>query len=802
MESVRLADLEQLGYLDRTEFASVVSGTVVSEGEALRVDVAARVTPRDAPEATPSVLTARGRVLLAEGRQPLRLDGLRVAMDPLYLATLRPLAPESADMLQGVMRGGATLSGPLSALRIQGGDLAYAVGTAPESRIRGLSGTLAMGPPLRYSLEGRAEPLALATLTQLFPALPFRSATLSGPIAVSGTKENVDFRFDLGGAAGAIAARGNVALGGAVPRFEIAGSVEAFRASSVLENAPAAAQGLLTGTFNARGTTEDLRFGVNLAQGGGTFALAGTVRRPGGAPAQFDVAGRVDNFRIGSLFGRPDLLPSPVTGPVAFSGGGRQPYRFDVALRGAQGLIDVDGWYAPGPVPSYAVNGSVAELDVSGLPGMTSMPRTRLTGTLAIQGRGTTPETFAGTVAFRAEPGSLIGRYPLQTGLARLEARGGILRVDTLDFALRGARFSATGAIGLTTPSATPLQFSLNAPDLALLRPIIPGGDTLPDLAGALTAAGTITGTVKAPTIAARGNGRGLRYGTMAAGTLAFDVSGLRSGTAWNGRVNVEGTALEYGTQRLDELRLNALLAPGSSTFSLAARRDPATDIVASGRLELDGARPVGAIFDTLALRLGESRWELAQRARLGWGERGLAVENFALRRADGGRGLIEADGALPNTGLADLRIGITDLSLVDVRRLLPNTAVPDLAGALNLQAAVTGPVAAPLITLDARVDSLLVRGFRLDRFALVGRYAAGRMDVTGDAQIGGRRVMDLRAGIPMAVSLGGTVRSSSWHATVRSRPASTPTRCRWRSSPPPSPPSRTRRAWPRPACR
>lgn len=758
LDRVRLADLEELGYLDRTEFAGVVSGTVVSEGDALRLDVAARVTPRDAPAATPSVLTAEGRVLLPEGRQPLRLDGLRVGMDPLYLSTLRPLAPESAEMLKGVLRGSATLNGPLSALRIQNGDLAYAVGNAPTSRIRGVSGTLAMGTPLRYSLEGRADPLALATLTQLFPALPFRSATLSGPIAVSGTTENVDFRFDLNGAAGAIAARGSVALGGAVPRFDIRGSVEAFRASRVLENAPAAAQGLLTGTFNARGTTEDLRFGVDLAQGGGSFNLAGTVRRPGGSPAQFDVAGRVDNFRIGSLFGRPDLLPSPVTGPVAFSGGGRQPYRFDVALRGAQGLLDVDGWYAPGPVPSYAVNGAVADLDVSGLPGMSAAPRTRLTGTLAIQGRGTTPETFAGTVAFRAEPGSLIGRYPLQTGLARLEARGGILRVDTLDFALRGARFSATGAIGLTTPSATPLQFALNAPDLALLRPIIPGGDTLPDLAGALTATGTITGTVKAPTIAARGTGRGLRYGTMAAGTLAFDVSGLRAGTAWNGRVNVEGTDLAFGTQRLDLLRLNANLAPGSSTFTLAARRDPATDITASGRLELDGATPVGAIFETFALRLGDARWELAQRARVGWGERGLAVENLALRRADGGRGLIEADGALPNTGIADLRIGITDLSLEDVRRLLPNTAVPDLAGALNLQAAITGPVAAPLITLDARVDSLLVRGFRLDRLALVGRYAAGRMEVTGDAQIGGRRVLDLRAGVPMVVSLGGTV--------------------------------------------
>ena len=759
LDRVNLADLEALGYLDPTQFAGTLRGTVVSEGEALRLDVAARITPRDEPNATPSVVTAAGRVVLASGSQPLRLDAVRVEADPLYLATLRPLSPENAEMLRGTLRGGATLSGTLAALRIQGGDLAYAVDNAPESRLRGVAGTVSMGPPLRYSIEGRAEPLALATLTALFPALPFRSATLAGPIAVRGTAENVDFNFDLSGAAGGIAARGAVDLSGTVPRFDVSGSVEAFRAASLLADAPAAAEGRLTGTFNARGTTEDLRFGVNLAQGAGSFNLAGTVRRPGGSPAQFDVAGRVDNFLIGSLFGRPDLLPSPVTGPVAISGGGRQPYRFDVGLRGTLGLLDVRGWYAPGTVPSYAVQGSVANLDVSALPGFTSAPRTRLTATLDVQGRGTTPETFAGTVAFRAEPGSLIGRYPLQAGLARVEARNGILRVDTLDFALRGARFSATGAIGLTTPTTEPLRFALNAPDLAALRPIIPGGDTLPDLGGSITAEGTAVGTVRNPTVTARGNARGLRYGTMAAGTLAFDVSGLRAGTAWTGRGTVEGTDLEFGGQSLDALRLETNVTPTNATFALSARRDPATDVTASGTLELDGLTPTGAIFDSFALRLQDTRWALTQRARLGWGERGLAVENFALRRADGGPGLIEAEGTLPPTGVADLRIGITDLSLADVRRLAPaNSTLPELGGSLTLRAAITGPVATPRLFLDARVDSLLVRGFRLDRLALVGRYEAGQMNVTGDAQLGGRQIVDLSATVPMTVALGGMV--------------------------------------------
>jgi autotransporter translocation and assembly factor TamB len=759
LNAVRLADLERLNYIDRTPFAGVVSGTVESERGGVRVDIAARITPRDDTDAPPSVFTATGLVRLPEGRTPLRLEGLRVQADPLRLATLRPLAPESADLLRGVLRGGATLNGTLASLRLTGGDLAYQVGDAPASRIRGLSGTVSLTDPLRYSIEGNAEPLALATLTELFPSLPFRSATLSGPIAVSGTREAVNFRFDLDGAAGGIAARGSLALGGEVPRFDISGRVDAFRASSVLRDAPAAAQQRLTGTFSARGTTQDLRFAVDLAQGGGSFALAGNVRRPGGGPAQYDVAGRVDNFRIGSLFGRPDLLPGPVTGPVAFSGGGRQPYRFDVALRGGLGLLDVRGWYQPGTVPSYAVSGSVAQLDVSALPGLAAAPRTRLTGTLSIQGRGTTPETFSGTVAFNAQPGSLIGRFPLQAGLARVTAADGILRVDTLNFALRGARFAATGAIGLTRPTAEPLRFSLNAPDLAALRPLIPGGDTLPDLAGALTARGAINGTVRDPVITAEGTGRGLRYGTLAAGTLAFNVADLRRGPAsWIGQASLAGTALEFGGQRLASLRLETNLTPTRAAFSLAAQRDAGTDVAASGTLELDGLAPTGAIFDTFALRLGGTQWRLTERARLAWGGGGLAVENFALRRSDGGAGFIEADGTLPPSGIADLQVRVGDLNLADLRRLAPTATIPELGGALNLQAAITGPVAAPQLFLDARVDSLTLRGVRLDRLAVVGRYAAGRLELTGDAQLAGRRVLELRAGVPLTLSLAGTI--------------------------------------------
>jgi autotransporter translocation and assembly factor TamB len=763
LERIELDDLEQLGYLDRTGFAGTLSGTVTSprgiaDGRgALRLDLAARLTPRDDPSAEPSVITAVGGVRLTGGEEAIRLDGVRVQASPLYLATLRSMAPEQAEMLRGTLRGGATLSGTLKALRISDGDLAYAVGDAPESRILGLAGTVSAGPPFRYSLRARAEPIALATLTELVPSLPFRSATLSGPIAVSGTTENVDFNFDLSGAAGSLAARGAVSLAGEVPRFDVSGSVEAFRASALMASAPAAARNPLTGTFTARGTTEDLGFSVNLTQGAnGHFALAGTVRRPGGSPPQFDVSGRVDDFRIGALLGRPDMLPDPVSGPVRLAGGGRQPYRFDVELRGGVGAVDVEGWYAPGTVPSYAVSGAVANLDLSGLPGLAAAPPTRLTGTLALQGRGTTPETFEGRLDFRATPGSTVGRLALEQGLIRLEGRDGILRVDTLAFGLRGARVFASGAIGLTSPTNDSLRFALDIPELAALRSVVPGGDTLPDLAGALTASGTLTGSVRNPTIAARGGGRGLRFGTYAAGTLAFDVAGRRAGDGWTGRANLDGSALEYGAQKIASIHLETSVTPAAATFAFSGRRDAETELTAAGTLELNGLAVNGAIFDSLALRLGNTRWRLMERARLGWGDRGLAVENLALRRSDGGAGFIEADGLLPPTGTADLRIRAGQIQLADVRRLMPT--LPEMSGTLSLQASVLGPVTDPRLVLDAAVDSLTTRGVTIDRLAVLGRYQGGRMEVSGDAQYAGREVLELRAGIPMTVSLGGIV--------------------------------------------
>jgi autotransporter translocation and assembly factor TamB len=771
LDPLRLSDLETLGYVDRLPLLGEVTGTITSldaleaeRGGALRVNLAADLRPRDDPSAPPSILAARGVIRVGAGENAIRFDGLRVEAEPVNLATFRALMPGRESLLRGTLRGGATITGTMSAFRIEGGDLAYVVGDAPETRLRGLSGEVRLEPTLSYTLQASADPLALATLTELFPALPFRSATLSGPIRISGNPERVAFDVDLTGAAGGIDAQGTLALGGPVLGFDVRGRLEAFRTAALLTS-EAPLEGPVSGTFEARGTAEDFRFAVDLTQGElGRFALSGTVRRPGGSPAQFDVAGRVDNFRLGYLLGRPGLLPGPVSGPIRLSGGGRAPLRFDVELQGAgprgvPALLDLKGWYLAGAVPRYAVAGRVAGIDLSGLPGMAALPRTRLTGAIAIDGEGTTPETFAGRIDFTASPGSTIGGIPLEAGVARIVSDGGVIRVDTLLFAIRGARLEARGAVGVERPAPEPLTFTFQAPNLAALRPLVPGGDTLPELAGAVALSGSLAGTVRAPVLAVGGTARGLRYGAWAASTLDFTASGSKDARGWAGTARLQGTEVElaFGGQRFETLTLETNLTPDRASFGFTARRDAETDLAASGTLELDRPGVRGVILNTLDARIGGVAWTLAERARIAWSaDRGLEVENLLLRRTGAATGLIAADGVLPPRGAADFRFEVRGLDLRELRRLLPQ--LPDAGGIVTASGVIDGAVENPRLTLDARVDSLQYGGVTADSLALSARYADRRMVLGGGVRLGEREVLAFDASIPMSFTLGGIV--------------------------------------------
>lgn len=767
LDPLRLRDMEALGYVDELPLLGTVRGEIASldvlsagEGGPLRLDLTADLTPRDAPGAEPSVLAAAGLVRFRPGaEEPLRFQDLRVDARPLRLEHLAALSDTVNPLLRGLISGGATISGSPTNLRIEGGELVYKVGDAPETVLAGLSGTVRNGDVLQYELRARAQPLALATLTELFPSLPFRRATLAGPISVSGNGDDVRFDIDLQGSAGGIAMAGSVRMGEPM-RFDVQGRLEAFRAATLVTgNIPV--DGPLSGTFSARGTTEDLRFAVDMRQGAnGSFALGGTVRRPGGTGSpQFDIAGRVDEFRIGALIGRPGLLPGPVSGPIAVSGGGRQPYRFDVALTGQMGGVDVRGTFAPGDVPEYAVTGSVRNLDLSGLPGFTDLPGTRLTGNLEVNGRGTTPETFAGRVAFTTLPGTTVGGVTVERGVVRVVSEAGVLRVDTMSLAVRGVRLEASGQLGLTNAAPEPLRFTLDAPNLGVLAAFIPpAGAFEPAIAGSLQASGWVRGTLRYPEIAAAVRGTGIQYQGYRAEQLAGNVNLAKGSTVWTGNVALNGQNLTVGGDTYRSLELQANLTPDAATFGVDLRRDENTDLHASGALELQGLSVNAVVLRELNLRLRDVQWALAvPQARLAMLEGGgYRVENLRLQRSGAATGFIEANGTLPATGTADLMIRVAGVDLAELRQLAP--AMPDVAGIVTLNAAVTGPVERPRVLLDGLVEGLAFGGLKTDTLALNGEYVDRAMQLRATVRLDGRSILSADAAVPMTLTLGGLV--------------------------------------------
>lgn len=753
--SLDLALLEELGFADALPVRGTVRGTLSTVGEVettggtLNVDLAATLRPRDDADAAPSNVTAVGGLAFAdEGGIVLR--EMRVGMDPLRLALLADAFPEQRERLRGVVRGDVTLAGPLDRLSLSGGVLAYEVGTAPPTRLAGLSGTVTMRPELAYDLRAEATPIALATLTELFPALPFRTATLSGPIAIAGDASSVSVEADLAGAAGAIGVSGDIALG-EVPRFDVRGRVQTFSPGSVLR-AQLPVEGALTGTFAVEGTAGDVAFDVDLAQTTGSFDLRGRFASREGEPPVFEAFGTVERFQIGALLGRAGLFPDPLSGRVDIRTLAAGQYRFDVDLRGEASVFDLEGYYNAGEVPTYAAAGTIAGLDLSRLPVPVPLPASDLDGRIDVEGRGTTLETLAGSFFFDA-PGSTVGGTPLEAALVRATVAEGVLVLDTVAVTLADARIEAGGRLGLTRAIENRLDYRFRVPDLAALAAAVPPGQLPPELEGAVAAEGWVAGSVRAPELAFSLSGSGLRFKENRLGSVTASARfAYTPASGWDGEGTMEGDRIDVAGQSFEHARVQVNGTETRFALGLVLARAEGTDLALSGRVEVEGRVPRGIALESLGVRYDGAAWSLVDRATIRWGGvHGVLFEGLALRRTDGEDGLIRLDGQLPPAGVADLRVELRRVELEGLAQLA--LGAPTLAGTLDLDAVIDGPVDDPAFTLDAVVADLEYEGATADSVAVVSDYARGSMQASASLWTGGMAVADVESRIPMRLS-------------------------------------------------
>ncbi|MEX2581822.1 MAG: translocation/assembly module TamB domain-containing protein [Gemmatimonadota bacterium] len=752
---LQLGTLAQLGLVENLPLLGDVTGNVTTVGAPegfATVDITATVVPSDDPTIAPSVLLASGQVALGGPDDPLRLDGLSLGAQPLYLASLRSFAPEQAEQLRGELRGTLALAGTTQDVRISGGTLAYDVGDATTTTFTDVSGRLVTVPELRYELSATAQPLALASIRELFPALPIRSATLSGPLEISGDASDATFSANLSGAAGGIRVAGGLILGEPL-RFDIDGSVRAFSAGMILRP-EVPVEGPLTGSFSVAGTPEQFAFDVDFTQVVGRFALAGTASLTGEQP-RFDVSGDVADFRLGTLIGSPELFPDPMTGSIELAGGDGAPYVFDIDLTGAVGRLDLAGFYDAGAVPTYEASGQIAGLDVSRLPIGPELPQTNLTGFIDVRGSGVKTETIRGEFAFDVTR-STVADMELSAALGQIRIESGVMTVDTLHVQLDDTRLTAEGSWGLTTPANETLRYSFASPDLSELNRLIAPGQLIPPrIEGSVSAEGEVGGSFENPVIETRLVGQALRYEDWRADDLSLDADVQRDPlVGWSGQFALDtGTLVVPRIENFESVRLEASGNESSVSLGLFARRDAESDVALSGVLELEGMFPRGIGLQTMALRLDGAQWTLLDPARLHYTpSEGLTVENLALQREGEEQGTVAIDGTIPPEGIADLAIDVTNFDLGDLQ--LVSAAAPAIQGLVTMNAVLSGPVTNPELTLQARLRDVEYEGVNTDLISVDALYSGQQLTGTADAVIGEQRLFFAELSVPMNLSL------------------------------------------------
>jgi hypothetical protein len=452
-------------------------------------------------------------------------------------------------------------------------------------------------------------------------------------------------------------------------------------------------------------------------------ALRAEVRGP------MSARGRLDELRIAADFRTP-------RGHVTFDGLfdlEAEERTYDAQLLAQD--VQLDQWVEGGPETQLAVEGRVvgvgtdpgnlrARFDLVILPSRfegarvdSSLVRFTLSEGLAV----------ADTFALRTEAGNVDGRGSF--GLTAERSGSLILDVAIPDLArwndwIVPERNPAREPIDVTDLFA---QFDLDAAPSDAGPPTRTGDEALPDtVAGSATALGILYGNVEQFSFGGRAHFRQLEYGGHSADSLhltvdvpdplAFDSVTIRASASDLTVFGRDFDELDMRWERHDTLY---------SSLTLGARRDTSVTIDANARIEWsETVRRVR--LDRLDLRFGSRRLALRDTALIGSDPSGFRAEAFALSSPDGAS--IEFDGVVPESGEARLDVAVRGVRLENLLELVGNPH--DIAGGVTFGVTVRGTAREPTWEGHLDIAEPAVAGVGYDAMTADLSYAGERLTI------------------------------------------------------------------------
>jgi hypothetical protein len=749
-------------------------------------------------------------------RSGLMLD---LAGAPIALADLRWLSPKLPIDGGGRLRVTVRLHGDSSDLALANVDLrvrdATIAGRAAITQVKPTTG------PSQLVVRGvdlTVAHLATSLVHELAPSVRLpRSGTLDGQLAVRGSPDalqvDADVRFaDTRAGESHVTARGGIgmrdAAHGGLQATDLRVQLQPLRVATlegtgvrVPLGGTLAGGATLTGSV---GTGWAVRGDLTHVEGGDRSRISGT--------GSYRVAGRriaadatlqpVSLATIGRFLPGAQLRGA-VAGHVVAEGT-TQALRLRGDLRSTTGGGSIAGRGAvsrDGGRTRYDIAVALDALDAHAFS--RRAPATRLTGTIAASGRGTSPRTAEATFAANLAR-SRYDTFAVDRLLARGAVSRGLLRLDTLAASAGGAHAAAAGSLGLvagregtlhvtaTVDSLGALRRWLGSSDTAMvgapalqqqarlvaaradsarradatrierLALGLPEGvalamDTLPgirrdSLAGSLSLAGTVRGDIVTPAVDARIEGRDLVARGNAIGRLSATVHASDARSARRSIVfRADATQVQASGYGFEQVTVDGSYGARRLSASVLARQDASVSYAALGSWThaADGAHDIR--LDSLRARFDTLSWRLAHPAAVRLAHGDVTVDSIDLRSSALGR--LFADGRVPASAPMRLEVAAENVRVSTVLRALQQRAVADgvLAAAVRLEGTRALPVMHGTTTL--RVASY--HGERAPDADLRFDYAAGRFVADATARDStGRRVLVANASLPVDLAL------------------------------------------------
>lgn len=765
----------------------------------------------DAKMALPSSRVA------GNGRIGFNRSGITMQLDatPLAFADFRWLNPKLPAEGGGGLR---------FALRTHGDTAEYSVANADvhyrDATVAGHARIMRVHPPLgEATVAVRGADVTVSRLStdlvrQLMPSAKApRGGTMSGHLALDGPLDaltlDADVRYaDARTGLSHATARGEVGLAHGVRARDLNVRLDPLHLA-LLESfgVRAPVSGTVTGMAVVSGdarTGWDIQGDLTHVERGATSRVAGSGHyRPAGRQIAADVALRPLALAIVNHFAPGADLRGSVTGRVRAEGT-TSALRLSGELRSTSSGGSIAGSGAvilAGKRSSYDVVVSLDSFNAHAFA--LRAPVTRLNGTVAARGRGTSPATM--DAAFRADLAQ--SRYDTFT-VDRLLARGtvssGMLHADTLYAGLSGARVSATGTFGLAATREGTLHFTLAVDSLGALRTWLGSGDTsrvavasgrqgavlaaaradsarraeasrimklalgLPpgeelivdtlvgiprdSLAGSLVAEGTLRGNLKKLAGEADIRGRDLVARGSAVARLDAHVS-VESTTADHPvTFSVRAESVQTGGRWFDAVNVAGKRRGNVIRADVRVQQDSLTSYAALGEYERPEKEVQHVDLDSMSARFDTLTWRLVHPGGIRLTHGAIALDSLDLRSSAGGR--LWANGVVPKEGAVDLRLGAEHVDLGSVLQAMQRHR--DATGVLDVAATVKGTRAEPVLAADVHLREATYRGARAPDAELTLGYADRQLTVSGAAHDDstGRELATLRALLPMNLAL------------------------------------------------